>query len=593
MNLYSRIICVCAMAAMVCVADAQIKRPTRIQRDSVDDLEKIWGICGCTNCGGRLEHNDPYDENDPNQFQIVTRWTATTMSGGGLGQGTPTILTWSIIPDGTDANGAGGFVPSNMIGVFDNLFNEANAGSPDLTNRNWFSLIEQALDRWGEVSGLEYVYEPNDDGLANFGAGGAVGVRGDVRIGGFTIDGMGNVLAFNQFPNVGDMAIDTSDTGLYGNPAQAFRLFRNVFTHEQGHGIGFAHVESNNAGFLMEPFIQPTFDGPQLDDIRAAHRNYGDVFEKSNNFNGNNTIADATDLGLVADGGSVSIGANGATGTQVGGNEINFVSVDDNSDTDFYRFTIDEISFVDITLDPVGATYNQSAQGGGGGVPLNSSNVSNLTLGLFDSGGGAEAIVNSGGLGVTETITDQLLIPGDYFIRVTGSANNIQLYTLAISSDALHVPTATGPTVVTTVSGAVSSGTVGDLESSDNQYLELQPEVPGNPVDEPIVALFTFFSPDIIVSEITFDYEGSGNTPNVDQTLSVFNNDTGMMEELDSREVTLADSDFRATPDGSAQRFVSFPSGLVLLEMKYEPTGLVLFYPWTIRIDELLINTLD
>ncbi len=255
--------------------DAQLRGRTprpekKLASDAGFDLNKVWGRCGCDTCNGRLEHNEPFEEGRDagfGGFVLDSRWSISTLSGGGLGQGDPTILTWSIVPDGTDANGGSGFVPSNLIAVFDNLFNEPNAGNPDLTTRFWHGLIQQSLDRWGEISGVEYVYEPNDDGVANFGGGGAVGVRGDVRIGGFNIDGPSGILAFNQFPNVGDMAIDTADTGLYGNAGAAYRLFRNVFTHEQGHGIGIRHVESNNAGFLMEPFISGNFDGPQLDDV--------------------------------------------------------------------------------------------------------------------------------------------------------------------------------------------------------------------------------------------------------------------------------------------------------------------------------------
>ena len=144
--------------------------------DGRDDLSFIIGRCGCEACRGRLEHNDPTDDEDDgdggNDFEIVNRWTATATSGGGLSQGDPTILTWSIIPDGTDANGGPGNVPSNMIAVWDNLFNESSAGDPDLTTRTWWSRIQAALDRWGELSGVEYVYEPNDDGVVNFGAGG-------------------------------------------------------------------------------------------------------------------------------------------------------------------------------------------------------------------------------------------------------------------------------------------------------------------------------------------------------------------------------------------------------------------------------------
>ena len=502
----------CCLLLIGLASEVQAQKVTRprLQPKTIN-LNQIFGRCGCENCGGRLEHNDPYDEEE-NAFFIVNRWSATVLSGGGLGQGDATMITWSIVPDGTDANGNPGFVPSNLIAAFDNLFNEPNAGSPDLTNRFWHGLIQQALDRWGEVSGIEYVYEPNDDGATNFGVGGALGVRGDVRIGGFNIDGGGNVLAFNTFPNSGDMAIDTADSFTYGNAAFNYRLFRNVFTHEQGHGIGFAHLQSNNAAFLMEPFISGAFDGPQIDDVLAAQRQYGDIYEKENGFQGNDTVANASDLGTIEDGENVVIGTDGATGTVVGINDVDFVSIDDNNDTDYFKFTIPELSFVDVVLTPVGATYNQSPEGGPGNVPINQSARSNLTLTLLDSGGSPIQISNTAPTGSPESIMDEFLLPGEYLVRATGNANTVQLYTLSIAVEGLTVPTPTAPSVVSYSSGATLNGTVAELLNSDNQDLNIIPTLDGLPDDEPIVANFTFFSPDVLLTSLSVTYEASANS---------------------------------------------------------------------------------
>ncbi|MCQ6458457.1 matrixin family metalloprotease, partial [Vibrio parahaemolyticus] len=89
-------------------------------------------------------------------------------------------------------------------------------------------------------------------------------VRGDVRIGGHTIDGSSGTLAYNFFPNTSDMVIDTADSFYSVTTDNSLRL-RNVIMHEAGHGLGISHVESNNGSFLMEPFINLGFDGPQFD----------------------------------------------------------------------------------------------------------------------------------------------------------------------------------------------------------------------------------------------------------------------------------------------------------------------------------------
>ena len=146
-----------------------------------------------------------------NGYVLNNRWTTTATDGGGLVNGDPTTITWSIVPDGT---GIPGDPSSDLISAFDFAFGDGPGGS-DLTQRPWFTYFQQGMERWGELSGLTYVYEPNDDGVNNFGANGILGVRGDVRIGGSNQDGPGSVLAFNAFPNGGDMSLDTGDIANY------------------------------------------------------------------------------------------------------------------------------------------------------------------------------------------------------------------------------------------------------------------------------------------------------------------------------------------------------------------------------------------
>ena len=423
---------VCSVSISVEQAELFGQSPIRLQNDL--PLEHtIIGRCGCDTCNRLPTHIPAFNvPPDPNAFILSTRWSSTAMSGGGLGQGDPTMITWSIVPDGTDTNADAGFVGSDLIAEFDSMFSDPNAGTADLTNRIWFALIEDALNRWGELSGIEYIYEPNDDGQTNFGAGGIVGVRGDVRIGGFNIDGPGSVLAFNAFPDNGDMALDTTD-GLYSNPNNNFVAMRNIVAHEAGHGLGFSHVEPLSPAFLMNPFINTAFDGPQLDDILAAHRGYGDLNEKSNGFAGNETIANATDLGSLPANSTLTLGQDGASGTFVAANDVDFLSIDDNSDTDFYRVTLDSPSTLSVTVTPVGVSYLNGPQNGTP-VLFEPSLSNNLALAVFDSGGSLVQSANANPIGQPEVIGGVLYPPGDVFIRVTGADNNVQLYELEVNT---------------------------------------------------------------------------------------------------------------------------------------------------------------
>ncbi len=364
------------------------------------------------------------------------RWSSTA-SGSTGSQGDPATLTWSFVPDGTTIPGDG---PSDLISFLDANFGIGPGGS-DLTQRPWFRLFEESFGRFAELGGLSYVYEPNDDGVTHGANRGILNRRGDIRIGGTFIDGSGNVLAYNGLPNNGDMALDTGDASFYRSASGDFLRMRNVIMHEHGHGFGLYHVESNNAAFLMEPFLSTAFDGPQFDDLRGYQRFYGDVYEKSNDGLGNDLASTATDLGSLLFNEPLGIGYDAGTGTRIEPDEIDFVSIDDNLDTDFYSFNVPAAGDLDVVLTPLGATYNQGPQGGTQSS-FNASRTSDLSLAIFDiDGESLLAQTNDFGVGVAETILDlNLTSPGEYFVRVSGSADNIQFYQLELELSQFDAP---------------------------------------------------------------------------------------------------------------------------------------------------------
>src|SRR5690606_21210921 len=133
------------------------------------------------------------------------------------------------------------------------------------------------MNRWAALSGITFIYEPNDDGVPlSSNNRGILGVRGDIRMSAVTIDGSSSVLAYNYYPDHGDMVLDP-DTWL-NSP----RSLQNLIMHEVGHGIGLAHVCPVQNTKIMEPFITSSYFGPQHDDIRGVQYFYGDVAEPDN-----------------------------------------------------------------------------------------------------------------------------------------------------------------------------------------------------------------------------------------------------------------------------------------------------------------------
>lgn len=364
-------------------------------------------------------------------YEADDRWSNTATNGSTGTMGSPIVLTWSIARDGTLMPGESGMVGSSLVSFLDGLLG-AGPGGNDFTQRPWFTHFQESFDRLSELSGVTYVYEPKDDD-ANFtnssGGRGHLGVRGDVRIGGRTYGPGSSTLAANYYPDFGEMMINVDQGSFYADADDDFRSFRNIVTHEAMHGLGVAHVESAGKRFLMEPFIDTTFDGPQLDDVLALHRLYGDVLEKGS---GNNTAANATALGTISAGPPLQTGGGGGS-LLVARNDVDFLSIDDDSDVDFFSFTLDSRLQVSLNAMPLGASYSVGPQGGTE-KSVDTLKSSNLSLELIGANGSTVLQAASGApAGFGESIVYQL-DPGTYFARVKGAANEVQMYQFAISA---------------------------------------------------------------------------------------------------------------------------------------------------------------
>ena len=181
---------------------------------------------------------------------------------------------------------------------------------------------------------------------------------------------------------------------------------------------------------LMNPTINTRFDGVQFDDILGAHRGYGDFFEKSNDGAGNDLAENATPLGFVAASTRQTLGSDGRL-LRIR-NQTDFVSIDDDGDTDWFSFEVGPNSATNLRLEPVGPVYNLGPQGGTVSE-FNAAQLSDLELALFESDGTTLlASDNSGGLGEADMIEDLQLHPGTYYVRVTGAADEVQMYELSI-----------------------------------------------------------------------------------------------------------------------------------------------------------------
>jgi hypothetical protein len=362
------------------------------------------------------------------------RWSSTANNPSTGSDGDPVTLTWGFVSNTTQISGEGA---SNLLTFLDNTFG-AGSGGTNFTQRPWFHLFSESFARWGQVGGITYVYQAQDDSATINPLNprnGVVGVRPDIRIGGASIDGQSGTLAYSWFPNMGDIIIDTDDGSFFDNAANNHRAFRNTLMHEIGHAFGLDHVVSDTNEFLLEPFIQTGFDGPQLDDIRGIHGMYGDAREKTNGGQGNGTTANASAMGALNPASILRVGTAAAPDQVVDPTETDFVSIANSDDTDFFSFIISKSSVLSATLTPLGGIFNQGAEDETP-TPFNANARNNLALAIFASNGTTQlGLANVAAAGEVESLNNiALSSPGQYFVRITGADDNVQLYQLSLSA---------------------------------------------------------------------------------------------------------------------------------------------------------------
>lgn len=353
---------------------------------------------------------------------------ATVFSGNGLvgnvsGRAQPVSLTYSFPLDGV--TWGTNIVAPNAPNVLENrltlFFGAANIDRAR-------ELIRQAFASWRRNGGITYT-EVADDNTPETTGIGRVATRGDVRIGSFPMDGVFNVLAYNNFTaNGSDMNFDADEFvgSSFLSSSLGYRFFRNVTAHEHGHGMSYIHSVPCNNTKLMEPQASSSFDTIQVDDRRGIQRNYGDRRA------GNNAAGSAFDFGNLTSPSVRSaiardLSTNGTTGFN-------------NTDEDWFRFTLGSAQNVVITADPTGGSYSNGQQSSGcSGTTstINSDIAGNLNIELRDSTGVTVLqTAASAAAGANEVLTANGLAAGTYTVRIFDVGPNgnqiVQSYDLTV-----------------------------------------------------------------------------------------------------------------------------------------------------------------
>ncbi len=317
-------------------------------------------------------------------------------------EGETTKLTWSIAPDGTPIEGIVGQASgvSNLVSVLNQKF-----GSFD----NWIGFVQQAFEAWDAISGVDFVYEPADDGEEFPTSDGQPNVRGQIRLAGSQLSSAPDSTSTLGFATSRqDIVINTDipDTN------SLLTQLAYVVTHELGHVLGLDHTYPNNGTKLLESRENSdVFISPQFDDILRIQSSFGDQFEP------NNSLVDATDLGVLP----------------IGVTNIGPASVQNSSDEDVYSFIAGQEQLISVRLVPAGTPYLRAFQEQADYPTFDPRRESDLRLELRDSAGFLVGIASASGAGESE-ILDRVRLPNGsrYSIRVTGDSSETQAYELVI-----------------------------------------------------------------------------------------------------------------------------------------------------------------
>ncbi|MFO0860059.1 MAG: matrixin family metalloprotease [Phycisphaerales bacterium] len=353
---------------------------------------------------------------------------------GSWSHGLPTIVTWSLVPDGLLIPSAGisgeTDSPSTLFATMD-----ANFPSREL----WIGLIQSCFDRWSQVCGIQFTRVESgsndwDDGAEFFAPGSDS--RGSIRIGMKPVGP--SPLAYAYGPSNGNVVIDSNDILTFTNPANDYRRFRNVLQHELGHAIGLAHACPQNGTKLMEPTSTTAFDGVRHDEIRAVQVLYGDIFEP------NDTSDMAADLGVLAPG-AFAFGTPPAPAVTNGST----MGVSSDADIDYYKLTASGPTLLVANATPIGLTYAsglQNVDGScSGGTSANSAMIQKLEFQLLRSD--LSLLGTSTGT-PTATLARTLIPAGTHLLKVYstvphGFVNSSQLYSLSGNAIRAYVSAST------------------------------------------------------------------------------------------------------------------------------------------------------
>jgi hypothetical protein len=354
---------------------------------------------------------------------------------------TPSLITLSFVPDGTDLGG----MPSN-------LFSSMNArfGSPTA----WQAQILKAAQVWAKNTNINFAVV-SDNG-APLGSGayqqGDPGF-GDIRIGGYNFENSSLAMAYspppiNNYSIAGDIQFNT---GQVFNIGATYDLF-TVAMHEFGHALTMSHSSVLTASeYLAYTSVKTGLDWDDIFGIRSAYSaNQPRSHDYNDTYGNNNSFWTATDV------------------TQHLQSDLTLLRHDRDitttSDVDYFKITAPSW---------FGSTVQFSAQSNGLSLLAPNIWVYNSSFQQIGYASGAGQY----GTTVTVTLTNQISAGQVIYVKVDGSDSTpfgTGKYALAMRWASAPLPTQ-APPVTTMANGTPLSGGGGIANANSQEIVVAAP----------------------------------------------------------------------------------------------------------------------
>jgi hypothetical protein len=151
----------------------------------------------------------------------------------------------------------------------------------------------------------------------------------------------------------------------------------------------------------------------------------------------------------------------------------------------------------------------------------------------------------------------------------------------------MWVSRSVAPTSYSMFRGSVLSGNLASLQNSDNDRLVMRPGITLGTSQPPIQIILNATAPTSSPNGFSFSVESNASFGNAQQKVSLYNFNTGLYEELDTRLAKTTDDTVTVTVRTNPSRFIEVGTLAVRARVSLRAVGPSLAFPWSGRIDKV------